>query len=156
MVHTSSVRTDKEAPPVPIRVYIVEDHPVYQETLVDYLGLTEGLELCGVASSAEQAIEELPKAAPAVVLMDLSLPRKSGFDLLDHIQREWGLPCVILSGHGEQGYVERALRAGARGYVLKGRPTEIPLAVHEIMNGRRFVSAALGLPAGYDPDDTGR
>lgn len=141
--------------PVPIRVYIVEDHPIYQETLVDYLSVTEGLELCGVASSAEQAIEELPGLEPNVVLMDLSLPRKSGFDLLEHIRREWGFPCVILSGHGEQGYVERALAGGARGYVLKGRPHEIPLAVREIMAGGRFVSEALGPPIAYESEEAG-
>jgi DNA-binding NarL/FixJ family response regulator len=140
---------------VPIRVYIVEDHPVYQETLADYLGMTEDLELCGIASSAEQAIEELQQANPAVVLMDLSLPRKSGFDLLEHIQREWNLPCVILSGHGEQGYVERALGAGARGYILKGRPQEIPLAVREIVNGGRFVSQALMGSGSYDFGEAG-
>jgi DNA-binding NarL/FixJ family response regulator len=140
---------------VPIRVYVVEDHPVYQETLVDYLSVTEDLELCGVASSAEQAIEELPGVDPNVVLMDLSLPRQSGFDLLEHIRREWNFPCVILSGHGEQGYVERALAGGARGYVLKGHPQEIPMAVREIMAGGRFVSEALGRQVAYESEEAG-
>ena len=128
---------------MPIRVYIVEDHPVMRETLVAYLGLSPDIELCGMASTAEEASEQIEASDPSLVLLDLSLPGRSGLDLLSEITQRWQYPCVILSGHGEQGHVGRAFAAGARGYVLKGTPHEVPVAIRSVMDGQVFLSDSL-------------
>lgn len=126
-----------------IRVYVVEDHAVMRETLIAFLGLDGSIEVCGAAASAERAVEELEAAQPALVVLDLSLPGRSGLELLEEIRARWGYPCLVLSGHGERGYVTRALAAGAGGYVLKGRPEELSTAIHQVLAGTIYRSAAL-------------
>lgn len=128
---------------MPVRIYIVEDHPIMRETLQDFLALEAGLEICGMAESAEAASEALEAAAPDVVLVDLSLPRRNGLELVGEIGERWGTPCVILSGHGERTYVERALSCGAQGYVLKGCPRELAPAIRQVLGGDIYVSPAL-------------
>ena len=126
-----------------IRIYVVEDHPIMRETLVEYLKLNDDFELCGVAASGEEALDGLTAARAALVLLDLSLPGRSGLDLLPEIQSNSPIPCIVLSGHREPSYVERALEAGARGYVLKGRPQEIPIAINAVLDGGLYVSESL-------------
>lgn len=98
-----------------------------------------------MAATAEDASVDLEAAAPTLVLLDLSLPGRSGLDLLAEIQERWALPCIVLSGHGEKGYVGRALSAGARGYVLKGRPHEVIHAIRRVMKGEVYLSELLRL-----------
>ena len=126
-----------------IRVYIVEDHPLMRETLVAYLRLNSDIELCGVVESAEQATAGIEAADPSVVLVDLSLPGRSGLDLLKDIGDRWAYPCIVLSGHGEASYVVRALELGARGYILKGHPEELPAAIRRVASGDVYVSPSL-------------
>lgn len=133
-----------------IRVYLVEDHPIMRETLRDYLSFSPDLELCGTAIDAESASQELESAQPDIVLVDLSLPGRSGLELVGEIQDRWGTRCVILSGHGERTYVRDALAAGARGYVLKGSPREVPLAIRQVMSGTVYLSPALRESAAGD------
>lgn len=140
---------------MPVRVYIVEDHPVMRETLQDYLSLEPDLEICGMAESAEAALEALEAASPDVVLVDLSLPRRSGLELVEEIRERWGTPCVILSGHGERTYVSRALASGARGYVLKGNPRELPLAIAHVLEGEIHLSSAIRRKLDYEPAASG-
>ncbi|MFP4623952.1 MAG: response regulator transcription factor [Gemmatimonadota bacterium] len=135
---------------MPTRVYIVEDHPVMRETLRDYLALSPDLELCGEAGDAETASEELEPAGPDVVVVDLSLPGRSGLELVEEIQARWGTPCVILSGHGERTYVGKALAAGARGYVLKGNPADLPVAIRQVLSGEIYLSDGLRRKLDYD------
>jgi DNA-binding NarL/FixJ family response regulator len=131
---------------VVIPVYIVEDHRVMRETLVEYLGLIPDIEVIGAAASIEEASAALPHIGHAVVLLDLSLAGRNGFELLDEIRRDRAFPCIILSGHGESMHVRRALAAGASGYVLKGDAAEVPVAVRAVADGRMFVSASLRYP----------
>jgi DNA-binding NarL/FixJ family response regulator len=127
------------------RVYVIEDHPVMRATLIEFLSLRGDLEMCGEAANAEEALQDLGKVNASLILLDLSLPGRSGLDLLPDIQKLWQLPCIILSGHREQGYVDRALAAGARGYILKGRPNEIPEAIRTVMGGGTYISESLRL-----------
>ncbi|MBY5161358.1 response regulator [Salsipaludibacter albus] len=126
-----------------IRIFVVEDHHVMRTTLRHYLGLQDDLVVCGAASSAEQAMERLEDADPDVVLVDVSLPGRSGLDLVDDVRSRWPLPCLVLSGHGERSYVQRALDRGAAGYVLKGRPEEVPEALRRVVAGGSHVAASL-------------
>lgn len=126
-----------------VQLYVIEDHAAMRETLDDYFRVCPDIEVCGMASSAEEALEELDVLTPTVVLLDLSLPGRSGLDLLADIRDRWGTPCVVLSGHGGRGYVRRALDAGARGYVLKGSPGEARAAVRAAADGQVHLSGAV-------------
>jgi DNA-binding NarL/FixJ family response regulator len=123
-----------------IRVFIVEDHPVYRDTLVEYVDLSSDLELCGAAASGEEAVEKLEGSGAHVLVTDLSLPGMSGYDLLGTVRERWDLPCLVLSGSGEPDAVERAFGAGAAGYLLKGRPGKLSAAIRAVADGGRFVS----------------
>jgi DNA-binding NarL/FixJ family response regulator len=131
-----------------IRVYLVEDHAIMRESLVNYLTLFPDIELCGSAGSAEQAVSEIEDTHPSLVLLDLSLPGRSGFDLLKDVTDRFAIPCLVLSGHREKGHVERAMAGGARGYVLKGQPQELPIAIRKVMRGDRYLSAPIRMFAG--------
>jgi DNA-binding NarL/FixJ family response regulator len=141
---------------IPIRVYVVEDHPVMRQTLSDYLGFVPDIDLCGMARTADEAVAELEAAAPELVVMDLSLPGRSGIDLMTEIRSRWNIPCLILSGHGERGHIERAFAAGARGYVLKGRPEELPAAIRRVRGGGVYLSESLQRSFAYDLDSVGK
>lgn len=140
-----------------IRVFVVEDHPVYRDTLVEYVELSPELELCGVAASGEEALEMLEDSdQPQVLVTDLSLPGMSGFALLAEIRERWSLPCLVLSGRGEPDAVERAIDAGADGYLLKGRPQELSTAIRAVVDGERFVSGPLDRTSRTSPDGRSR
>lgn len=140
---------------MPVSIYIVEDHPIMRETLQDYLALDADLEICGMAESAEEASAALEDVAPDVVIVDLSLPGRSGLELVGEIGERWGTPCVILSGHGERTYVGKALACGARGYVLKGSPRELAPAIREVFGGAIYLSPGLRQNLDYGTDDSG-
>ncbi|WP_136064660.1 response regulator [Modicisalibacter radicis] len=126
------------------RVFIVEDHAIMQKMLHVFISQEADLEVCATASSAEAALEEIAQASPDLMLIDLSLPGVSGLDLVASVKaRHPGLPCAILSGHGERHYAEQAMAAGAQGYVLKGDPDELPGAIRQMIQGRRYISKAL-------------
>lgn len=126
-----------------IRVYIVEDHPVMREALLEHLDHTDGVEVCGIAANAETAAAELPTLHPDIVILDLSLPGRGGFELLAEVRREWQFSCVVLSGHTERSHVERALAAGASAYVLKGRPDDLLPAIRSVAAGGAYLSEPL-------------
>ncbi|MCG7602157.1 response regulator transcription factor [Halomonas sp. McH1-25] len=127
-----------------VRVFVVEDHPLMRDMLTEFLALEEIFEVVGVVDSAEAALERFPDPLPDLVLIDMSLPGMSGIDLLRKLhERQPGLPCAMLSGHGEKHYVEQAFEAGASGYILKGEPDELPQAIQQILAGKPFISPEL-------------
>lgn len=127
-----------------VRVFVVEDHPLMRDMLTEFLALEEIFEIVGVVDSAEAALERFPDPLPDLVLIDMSLPGMSGIDLLRKLhERQPGLPCAMLSGHGEKHYVEQAFEAGASGYILKGEPDELPQAIQQILAGNPFISPEL-------------
>ena len=133
-----------------LRIFLVEDHPLMREVVRDYLGAVAGMEICGESVTAEDALEKLARACADLVLVDTSLPRMSGIDLVAAVRERWdGLPCLMLSGHDHESWVQRAFDAGAHGYVLKGDPAELPRAIREVLEGQRYLSPRLrGLPIG--------
>ncbi|TDX28461.1 response regulator receiver domain-containing protein [Modicisalibacter xianhensis] len=127
-----------------VRVFVVEDHPLMRDMLSEFLATEEGIDVVGVEESAEAALERLPDPLPDLFLIDMSLPGMSGIELLRQLrERRPGSCCAMLSGHGERHYVEQALDAGARGYILKGEPDELPLAIQRILAGEQFISHEL-------------
>jgi len=100
------------------------------------------LEIGGEAENAAQAMEALQVQLPDLVLMDITLPGKSGLELIKDIKAMYPqVPILILSMHDESLYAERALRAGAGGYITKGqRPNELIVAIRQVLAGRTYVS----------------
>lgn len=103
-----------------------------------------GCELIGAAASAEEAVRMLRTQAADLVLVDVSLPRMSGVDLVRLLQVQIpGLLCLMVSGHDEAGYARQALHAGARGYVLKGRPEDLRDGIRTVLDGGTYLSEPL-------------
>ena len=132
----------------PIRVLIVEDHPVLQEVLREHIARLPRVAACGVAPSAEAALAMFEQWAPDLMLVDLSLPGMNGIALIAELRMRYGfLQCAILSGHVSQAYVRQALAAGAQAYLLKGDPGEIERGIDAIVAGKPYLSEGLKQPA---------
>lgn len=131
---------------MPSTIYIIEDHPLVQEMLGEFINQIPGLQVCGMASTAKQALAEIPTLAVDLVIIDVSLPDMDGIQLIGELRaRQPDLRCLMLSGHQEQSYVQRALALGAAGYVAKGNPTEMVTAIHQVLNGEMYLSLTLGV-----------
>lgn len=127
-----------------IQIYIVEDHDVMRSALVDFIEGETSFEIAGQADSAEQALEELKETTVDLALVDTRLPEMNGIELVEKLTtRQSDLKCMMLSGHDEEAYVEKALEAGASGYVVKGNPDEIPEAIHKVLEGEVYLSNRL-------------
>lgn len=125
-------------------MFLVEDHEEMREVLVQFLTLDPDVRVAGAVESAEDALESLEDERPDLLVIDVSLPGMSGLDLLDVVSERWpGVRCLVLSGHGQPEHVDRALRAGARAYVLKGNPYELREAVRAVMDGEVYLSDRL-------------
>lgn len=125
-------------------VYIVEDNDRMRALLRDWIDELPGLNVCGAAATAETALEELPGMQADLAVIDMSLPAMGGIELVAALREQRPqMRCLILSGHNEKSYVERALAAGAQGYLLKGEPGEIENAITQVLSGEQYLSASL-------------
>lgn len=126
--------------PATARIFIVEDHALLRELLQKLIERTEEFEVCGCCDSAEAALENLEQAQTELALIDVSLPGKSGIELVRELRERCpDLLCVMLSGHVSSGYVEDARAAGAKGYVPKGQLHELAAILrHVLQGGSRF------------------
>ena len=123
-------------------VFLVDDHPLVREWLTTLLNQLPEFRVCGEAAGAEQAIEGMRARKPDIAIVDLALPEGSGLALVKKIKSEMPeVAVVVLSMHDERYYAERAFRAGARGYVMKGESTNsIAAAIRDVLGGRLYVS----------------
>lgn len=128
-----------------IRVYIVDDHPVFAHGLSRLVDESGDLFVCGVAHDAPTALAKLGEVKPDVIIVDLSLAGTTGLDLIKAVKlREKALPILVISMHDESLYAERALRAGASGYVMKEEPGAKMLeAIRSLARGKMWMSDAL-------------
>lgn len=124
------------------RVFVVDDHPMTREGLAAIIGRQADLELCGQASNAAEALSELPRLVPDLMVTDMTMPGRSGLEFIKDVSVMMpGLPMLVLSMHDEMLYAERALRAGARGYVMKDAGSARLLdAIRLVLNGDTYVS----------------
>jgi DNA-binding NarL/FixJ family response regulator len=124
------------------RVMVVDDHPIVRQGLALLINRESDLVVCGEAEEAMGAMHVLASARPDVLIVDISLNGPDGIDLLKNIRNTHPtLPVLILSMHDEMIYAERALRAGANGYIMKQEATEkVLIAVRRILNGEIYVS----------------
>jgi DNA-binding NarL/FixJ family response regulator len=124
------------------RIFLVDDHPLVRDSLSNLINQQEDLSVCGEADSVPQAMREIPRSAPDVAIVDLSLKDGSGLELLKWLKsRMPQTASIVLSMHDEKLYAERAIRAGARGYVMKRESTKrIIAAIHQVLEGKLAVS----------------
>jgi len=124
------------------KVLIVDDHPVVREGLAMHLATQPDLEVCGEADDLPGALALLASARPDVMIIDISLRSSNGIDLIRRIRdREDPVRILVWSMYPESLYAERALRAGAQGYLNKGQATQHVLdAVRAVLQGRVYVS----------------
>jgi len=128
--------------PKSARILIVDDHPVVRQGLALLIGQQEDLSVCGEAEDAARAITAIEALKPDLVLVDVSLKGTDGIDLTKDIKGRFpALPVLVLSMLDESFYAERALRAGAKGYVMKQEATDKVLtAIRRVLSGEVFVS----------------
>ena len=126
-------------------VFIVDDHPLVRQGLALLIDREPDLRACGQAGDAVQAVRDIELLKPDLVIVDLSLEESSGLELIKDLKvRCPGLPVLTLSMHDEIIYAERALRAGAKGYVMKQEATDrVVTAIRRVLSGQVYVSDGL-------------
>ncbi|HEX9388065.1 MAG TPA: response regulator transcription factor [Anaerolineales bacterium] len=126
-------------------ILLVEDHPIFAQVLLRFLQERGHLDVVSVANSAEEALDQIPNLELDLVLVDVSLPTRSGISLVIILHEKYpDLPCVMLSGHLSSQYARRSLDAGARGYLLKDHVDGILKGIERVLAGEIYVSEELG------------
>ena len=128
--------------PIGRRVFLVDDHPLTREGLATILNRQPDLEVVGEACNAAEAMAMLPEAKPDLIVTDLTMPGRDGLEFLKDVRAMLpAVPVLVLSMHDELCYAERALRAGARGYVMKHEGGAMLLAaIRAVLGGKIHVS----------------
>jgi DNA-binding NarL/FixJ family response regulator len=129
----------------PRTIFIVEDHPVFREGVKQLLNREADLTVCGEAGDYEQALEGIVRLQPDLALVDISLPGRSGLELIKKLRaQQHPLKLLVVSMHDEALYADRVLRAGGDGYIMKQEdPSEIIHAIRDVLGGHIYVSEAV-------------
>ncbi len=127
------------------KILLVDDHPITRQGLAAMVGNESDLSVCGEAEDVPSALAAIQALRPDLVVADLSLPGRNGLELLKDIAAQHpNIPTLVLSMHDESLYAERAIRAGARGYLMKSAGGRAVLdAIRAILAGRIHVSPAV-------------
>lgn len=138
-----------------ISILLVEDHEVFAKALLRVLGGNQDLNVVAVVQSAEKALEQLPDLKVDLVLADVSLPHMNGISLVGELRQKFPqLRCAVLSGHLSADYVQRALDAGAHGYMVKDNPAGILEGIQRIANGEIYISKEVNASSNEPPTAT--
>jgi DNA-binding NarL/FixJ family response regulator len=123
-------------------VFLVDDHPLVRDWLATLINRQADLAICGEAQSAPEARQKIENAEPDVAVVDITLEKGSGLDLIKDLRLlRPKMAIIVLSMHDESLYAERALRAGARGYVAKKETSRsILLAIRQVLEGKLYLS----------------
>jgi DNA-binding NarL/FixJ family response regulator len=123
-------------------IVIVDDHPIVRQGLAQLINQESDLLVCGQAEDAYEAMQTIRESDPDMVIVDISLKETSGVELIKDLKIQYpDLPVLTLSMHDETVYGERALRAGARGYIMKQEATEkVVTAIRRVLAGEVYVS----------------
>jgi DNA-binding NarL/FixJ family response regulator len=124
------------------RILLVDDHPMVRERLTEVINREADLMVCAEAEDGCQAIEAIKTRQPQLVIIDLTLKNSDGVELIKDIHSRWpALLMLVVSMHDESLYAERALRAGARGYITKQEATRSVLrAIRHVLDGQVLIS----------------
>ncbi|MHC4599167.1 MAG: response regulator [Planctomycetota bacterium] len=127
------------------KVFLVDDHPVLRKGIALVIDEESDLALCGEAETAAEALEAVARTEPDVVLVDLSLKDSDGLELIRRLhESNPDLPVLVVSAFDESRYAERALKAGARGYIMKGENIEsVVTAIRHVLQGGIHLSEAM-------------
>ena len=123
-------------------VLIVDDHPIVRQGLAQLINQETDLQVCGQAEDAPEALQAIRQLQPDMVIVDIALKDTSGMELIKDLKvQDPDLPVLTLSMHDEAVYGERALRAGAKGYIMKQEATEkVVTAIRRVLAGEVYVS----------------
>lgn len=126
----------------PARVAVVDDHPLFRERLCQLINHELDMEVCGEAEGAEQALGLIRSTRPNLAIVDVALKVSSGLELIRSIKAlSIGVPVLVLSMHEESVYADRALRAGASGYITKSQEAaEVLTAIRSVLAGKIYLS----------------
>ena len=134
----------KSRPSKEITVVIVEDHLMFREQLVRLINEVDDMRVCGEANNVRDGFALIKQARPSIAIIDITLEGSSGLELLKDLRaHEVAVPALVLSMHDESLYAERALRAGARGYVNKNEASaELISAIRQVLNGEVYLNTS--------------
>lgn len=123
------------------RVVVVDDHPLFRERLCQLINNEQDMEVCGEAESAQKALQIIRETSPNLAMIDITLKMSSGLELIKSIRAlSIGVPVLVLSMHDESLYAERALRAGARGYITKHEASaKVMTAIRHVLRGEVYL-----------------
>ncbi|HXM26261.1 MAG TPA: response regulator transcription factor [Chthoniobacterales bacterium] len=129
------------------RVIVVDDHPLFRERLCQLINDEQDMEICGEAENAQPALQIIRDTPADLAIVDISLKTSSGLELVKNIRAlSIGVPVLVLSMHDESLYAERALRAGAMGYITKSEEAaQVLLAVRSVLAGKIYLSQEMTL-----------
>lgn len=135
-------RESSESLPAKKRIFIVDDHAMFRDGLRRLIDLEPDLTVCGGAPDAVGGLQGISETAPDLAIVDISLETASGIDLIKTIKHDYeDLPVLVVSMHSESLYGDRALRAGAMGYVMKSEPaTTMIAAIRKVLSGNVHIS----------------
>lgn len=127
------------------KILIVDDHPIFRMGMTELLNQEEGFTVCAAAEDIRSARKVLMEEKPDLAVVDISLAADNGLDLVKEIAAgDRNIPVLVLSMHDESVWAERAIRAGARGYVMKKEASEsIVAAIKNILNGKIHISETM-------------
>jgi DNA-binding NarL/FixJ family response regulator len=128
-----------------IKILIADDHAIVREGLKQILADTKDIVVSGYAENGFEAIKLARRGGCSVLLLDISLPDRSGIEVLKQLRKECPkLPVLMLSMHREELYAIRSLKAGAAGYLNKqSAPADLVVAIRQVAAGKKYISAAL-------------
>ena len=128
-----------------VKIFLVDDHPLVREWLTNLIHQQPDLVVCGESEDAPHALQEISAARPDVTIVDISLKQGSGIELIKNIKRlHPGIVIIVLSMHDERLYAERALRAGARGYIMKSETAKkVITVIRQVLAGKIYMSESL-------------
>jgi DNA-binding NarL/FixJ family response regulator len=123
-------------------VFIVDDHPIVRDGLIKIINHEKDLEVCGEADEPQEALKSISQRRPDVIIIDITLKNSDGIELTKSLKARYPtLPVIVLSMHDELIYAERALRAGASGYLMKEVVSDkITVAIRTVLTGEIYVS----------------
>lgn len=125
-----------------IRLLIADDHKILRESLVSYLKQRDNIEVVSEASDGHEALDEIMRLKPDVVILDISLPRLNGLEVALHLQNQApGIKVIILTMHKNEDFLRRAYQAGVKAYLLKENALEeLVQAIDKVMAGGVYIS----------------
>lgn len=123
-------------------ILLVDDHPMIRRGIADLINAESDLCVCGEAGTMQEAMAAAQETKPQLIIVDVSLDGNNGIELMKNLSTRWpGTPILAFSMHDESIYAERALRAGAKGYVMKqSDPERLLEAIRQVLKGKIFLS----------------